>query len=203
MISFIKIRHLQLGLIAVITIPLLANAEDAIQKIPDLEQVSLESLSGIYATDGLFPNPSWKLSIHINDDIITIIDLTEDLSLLSSIDYITKEEAEQNIKLSAPDKIFYGKITTIDQGLGSYNYSGYLNPLLPASLRASDNTSTYPSGLETPIKCEDNLLHCGSDGTFINFIFYSYEGIQRFSLFRDNAVFYYSYPATNGYLKLF
>ncbi len=196
MFSLLKINVKKFIFTLVIAFPSLSLAEDTQTQIPFVEQVSFESLSGIYVT--YRNNEAWYISVHIKDDEITVTDLNEHFSLLLTIGYLTESDVEQGVKLSAPDRVFYGKRNAIEPT--TEFYTGYLNPILPAGSRASSASATYPAATEEPIKCADVLHNCGDDGTFMNFSIYSLNEQPQLSLHRYNLFIYADF---GDYVKVF
>ena len=167
-----------------------ANQEELTNSLPEESNTfSLEDLSGVYSTSSPY-DPPWIFSVHIENEEIVIIEMSDHLEFFAATGYISKEEAEQGtIQLSAADKIFIGKINT-NPSQDAFITTGILNPLLPKEQRASTASENYPNS---------------RDFLDIGFGFYEKpDGTVTYEmgLGRSSVLFSINFPL-GGYIKIF
>ncbi|ALG66586.1 hypothetical protein [Beggiatoa leptomitoformis] len=136
--------------------------------------------SGVYIRDDFRYKdaPITYLSVHVNGSSVMIIDVNQHLHFLRNVGYITQQEYENNIQVSAEDRVFYGQHygihpvepTTDNNPFKTlhYVYAPGMDPLLlskpddtwwvpffRATFRALENKSTgekkYTMGLDRDV----------------------------------------------------
>jgi len=122
------------------------------------------------------------------------------------VNYISEEEAERSIQVSAEERVFQGKLW--QPFLGENYYTGHLDPILPLEQRASDHSDGYYGYVYVIERDDINSLEYEG---FLKKSFFEitfsfrevprWDGVNyRISLNRDAAGIFFRYA---NYIKLF